>query len=129
MDWDSNFLPDSDFSLLVWRRTETNSCEGCGFHFDHLSCWPNSESNPGRDQWWYRRAKAWVGTTRFLILSPLNDFSADVEGTSFQFVNGNSNAVLLKFSVSLALLISINFKYHAELEPFLRLLLRLTISL
>lgn len=87
------------------------------------------ENNPGKDRWWYRRAKAWMGTTRFLVLSPLNLFSPDVEGTNFQFMNGNASAVLLKFSVSLALLTSMNFKYHAELEPFLRLLLRLTISL
>jgi len=70
-----------------------------------------------------------MGTTRFLVLSLLNLFSPDTEATSFQLVNGNSNAVLLKFSVSLALLTSINFKYRAELEPFLRLLIRLTISL
>lgn len=117
------------FSPLVWRRTETNSCEGCGFHFGFLSCWPNSENKPGRERWWYGRAKAWMGTMRFFVLSPLNLFSPDMERTSFQFVNGNSSAVLLKFSVSLALLTSINFKYHAESEPFLTLLLRLTISL
>lgn len=70
-----------------------------------------------------------MGTMKFLVLFLLNLFSPDMEGTSFQFVNGNSSAVLLKFSVSLALLTSMNFKYHAELEPFLRLLLRLIISL
>lgn len=63
------------------------------------------------------------------MLFPLNLISPDMEGTSFQFMNGISSTVLLKFLVSLALLTSMNFKYHAELEPFLRLLLRLTISL
>lgn len=106
-----------------------HSCECCSFHFDYLSCWPYSENNSGRDGWWYRRTKAWMGTTSFIVLSELNVFSPDTKGTSFQFVNASSSAVLLKFSVSLTLLTSMNFKYRAELEPFLRLLLRLIISL
>lgn len=55
---------------------------------------------------------------RFLVLSPSNLFSPDMEGTSFQLMNDNSGSVLLKLSVSLALLTSMNFEYHAELEPF-----------
>lgn len=90
---------------------------------------PMLKNNSGRDRLWHRRTKAWMGTMRFLVLFPLKLISPDTERTSFQFMNGISSAVLLKFLVSLALLTSMNFKYHADLEPFLRLLLRLTISL
>lgn len=81
-----------------------------GFSLTISDAGPTLRTNPGRNQWWYRRTKAWMGTKRFLVLYPLNLFSPDVEGTSFQFVNGNSSAVPLKFSVSLALLTSMNFK-------------------
>lgn len=29
--WESSFVPGSNFSSLVWRRTEMNSCEAAGF--------------------------------------------------------------------------------------------------
>lgn len=29
--WESSFVPGSNFSSLVWRRMEMNSCEAAGF--------------------------------------------------------------------------------------------------
>lgn len=66
---------------------------------------------------------------RFLVLSSSNLSSPDMEGTSFQLMNDNSSSMLLKFSVSLALLTSKNFESCAELEPFLWLLLKLLLNL
>lgn len=58
-----------------------HSYECCSFHLDYFSCWPGSENSPGRDRWY--RGMAWMGTMRFLVLSPLNLFSPDMEGPAF----------------------------------------------
>lgn len=67
----------------------------------------------GREQLWDRRYWYLAGAMRFFVLSLFNLFSPDVRRTNLNSVNGNSSAVLLTFSVSTALLTSMNFKTHA----------------
>lgn len=125
VSWESSFLSGSSFSSLVWRRAEMSSCEAAGFTFSFFT--DTSAVGPALGTT-LAGTEAWMGV-RFLVLSPSNQCSPDMEETSFELMNDNSSSVLLKFSVSLALLTSKNFESCAKLEPFLWLLLKVLMNL
>lgn len=79
----------------------------CGSHSLPVVVW-------GREQWLCRRTEAWL-VPQYSSCCLCWTLSALVHrGTNFKSVNGNSSAVLLQFSVSLVLLISVYFKSHVE---------------
>lgn len=68
---EGNFLPGSNFPSLIWRRTETNSCEGCDFDFIPASSSSLRTVLAGTSIGEGRPRPGWVPQRKFLVLVPV----------------------------------------------------------